>query len=130
MEVGVAAQIDCIIEKGNPEPSVKWTRKGHKEDVLSSGLSLMFHNPTEEDQAVYCVEVRWLLISLELRTLNSQVENVAGSDKQEILVSISDTLLSRKQIQPELKSGVADLVKELSSSVDKLSIRGSHSAYQ
>ena len=57
MEVGVASQIDCIIEKGYPKPSVKWTKKGHNEDVLGKGLSLMFDNPTEEAQAVYCVEV-------------------------------------------------------------------------
>ena len=57
MEVGVAAQIDCIVEKGYPQPSVKWTKKGRSEDILSNGLSLMFDNPTEENQAVYCVEV-------------------------------------------------------------------------
>ena len=59
MEVGVAAQIDCVVEKGYPQPSVKWTKKGQKEEVLSTGLSLMFDNPTGEDQAVYCVEVRY-----------------------------------------------------------------------
>ena len=57
MEVGVASQIDCIIEKGHPEPSVKWTKKGHNKDVLGRGFSLMFDNPTDENQAVYCVEV-------------------------------------------------------------------------
>ena len=57
MEVGVAAQIDCVVEKGYPQPSVKWTKKGQKGEVLSTGLSLMFDNPTGEDQAVYCVEV-------------------------------------------------------------------------
>ena len=57
MKVGVATQIDCIIEKGYPKPSVKWTKKGHNEDVLSNSLSLMFDNPTEENQGVYCVEV-------------------------------------------------------------------------
>ena len=57
MEVGVAAQLDCVIEKGYPEPSIKWTKKGQNKKVLSNGLSLMFDNPTEETQAVYCVEV-------------------------------------------------------------------------
>ena len=57
MEVGVASQIDCIIEKGHPRPEIKWTKKGHDEDVLNKGLSLMFDNPTEENQSVYCVEV-------------------------------------------------------------------------
>ena len=56
MEVGVAEQIDCIIEKGYPEPTIKWT-KGDNENVLETGLSLMFDNPTEENQGVYCVEV-------------------------------------------------------------------------
>ena len=27
MKVGVATQIDCIIEKGYPEPTIKWTKK-------------------------------------------------------------------------------------------------------
>ena len=60
MEAGVASQIDCIIEKGYPIPEsekVKWTKKGNNEDVLSTGLSLMFDNPTEENQGTYCVEV-------------------------------------------------------------------------
>ena len=57
IQAGVAAQIDCIIEKGNPEPSIKWTKKGQDEDVLSTGLSLIIDDPTEEDQATYCVEV-------------------------------------------------------------------------
>ena len=57
MEVGVAAQLDCVIEKGYPKPSIKWTKKGNNNKVLSNDLSLMFDNPTEENQAVYCVEV-------------------------------------------------------------------------
>ena len=58
MEVGVASQIDCILEKGHPRPTIKWTKKKpHHEDVLGKGLSLMFNNPSEENQAVYCVEV-------------------------------------------------------------------------
>ena len=57
MEVGVAAQLDCVIEKGYPWPSIKWTKKGNNDKVLSNDLSLMFDNPTEENQAVYCVEV-------------------------------------------------------------------------
>ena len=57
MEVGVAAQLDCVIEKGYPQPSIKWTKKGDNNHVLSNGLSLMFDNPAEENQAVYCVEV-------------------------------------------------------------------------
>jgi len=81
LEVGEASQIDCILEKGYPEPTIKWTRKGKNEDVLSTGRSLMFDNPTEENQAVYCVEV----------------ENVAGSDKQEILVEVSDTIADKKE---------------------------------
>ena len=58
MEFGVASQIDCTIEKGYPKPKkVKWTKKGNNEDVLETGLSLMFDNPTEENQGIYCVEV-------------------------------------------------------------------------
>ena len=57
MEVGLADQIDCIIERGHPKPSIKWTKKGHSEEVLSETDSLKFLNPTEADQAVYCVEV-------------------------------------------------------------------------
>ena len=57
MQVGEASQIDCTIEKGYPEPTIKWTRKGNNEDVLSNGFSLMFDNPTEENQGIYCVEV-------------------------------------------------------------------------
>ena len=57
MQVGVAAQIDCIIEKGYPLPTIKWTKKGENKNVLSNDLSLMFVNPTEEDQAIYCIEV-------------------------------------------------------------------------
>merc|ERR1719237_1282956 len=75
MQVGEASQIDCTIW-GYPEPTIKWTRKGNNEDVLSNGFSLMFDNPTEENQGTYCVEV----------------ENVAGSDRQEILVEVKDTI--------------------------------------
>ena len=57
MQVGEGSQIDCTIEKGYPEPRIKWTKKGNNEDVLETGLSLMFDNPTEENQGVYCVEV-------------------------------------------------------------------------
>ena len=57
MQVGEASQIDCTIERGYPEPTIKWTKKGNNEDVLETGLSLMFDNPTEENQGTYCVEV-------------------------------------------------------------------------
>ena len=57
MEVGLAEQIDCTIERGHPKPSIKWTKKGNVDDVLSENDSLMFPNPTEADQAAYCVEV-------------------------------------------------------------------------
>ena len=60
LEVGVASQIDCVIEKGYPKPEIKWTKKGKNEEVLSNGLFLPFDNPTEENQAVYCVEVCWI----------------------------------------------------------------------
>ena len=66
MEVGVAAEIECIIEKGYLQPAIKWTKKGHTENVLSTGPSLMFDNPTEEDEAVYCVEVQNFSLSLDL----------------------------------------------------------------
>merc|ERR1719278_58367 len=80
MQVGEASQIDCTIERGYPEPTIKWTRKGNNEDVLSNGFSLMFDNPTEENQGTYCVEV----------------ENVAGSDRQEILVEVTDSIADRE----------------------------------
>ena len=58
MEVGLGNEIGCTIEQGYPEPTKwKWTKKGHPENVLSSKPSLKFVNPTEEDEAVYCVEV-------------------------------------------------------------------------
>ena len=63
MEVGLANQVDCTIERGHPKPSIKWTKKGESEVVLSEIDSLMFANPTEADQAVYCVEVCILSIS-------------------------------------------------------------------
>ena len=58
MEVGLGDVIECTIEKGYPKPTMwKWTKKGHPEIVLSTGPSLKFVNPTEEDQAVYYIEV-------------------------------------------------------------------------
>ena len=63
MEVGLANQIDCTIVRGHPKPSIKWTKKGESDVVLSEIDSLMFANPTEADQAVYCVEVCILSIS-------------------------------------------------------------------
>ena len=63
MEVGLANQVDCTIERGHPKPSIKWTKKGESDVVLSEIDSLMFANPTEADQAVYCVEVCILSIS-------------------------------------------------------------------
>ena len=57
MEVGVASQIDCTIERGHPTPTIKWTKKGIQSEVLSNGPSLMFPNPTEMQQAIYSVEV-------------------------------------------------------------------------
>ena len=65
MQVGVANQIDCTIEKGYPEPSIKWTKKGDNENVLSTNCSLMFPNATADDQGVYCVEVCRLLDGLD-----------------------------------------------------------------
>jgi len=82
MEVGLGDEIECTIEKGYPEPTKwKWTKKGNPENVLSNGSSLKFVNPTEEDQAVYCIEV----------------ENGVTSDKQEVLVEIKDTIAGNEE---------------------------------
>ena len=64
MQVGVANQIDCTVE-GYPQPSIKWTKKGDNENVLSTNCSLMFPNATADDQGVYCVEVCRLLDGLD-----------------------------------------------------------------
>jgi len=101
MQVGVANQIDCTVEKGYPEPSITWTRKEDNEKVLSNGRSLMLPNATADIQGVYCVEAR----------------NLVGSDTQEILVKIPDVEKNEEE------GKIWDLVK-------KLSIRGSHSAYK
>merc|ERR1719458_961734 len=119
MEVGVASQIDCIIEKGYPEPTIKWTKKGNNEDVLSNGFSLMFDNPTEENQAVYCVEV----------------ENVAGSDRQEILVVVTDVIANReetleKTFDRKMNEWLGKELDTIRSSVNTLSIKASHAAFK
>jgi len=119
MQVGVANQIDCTVE-GYPVPSIKWTKKGDNENVLSTNCSLMFPNATADDQGVYCVEA----------------QNLVGCDTQEILVSFPELekneeqgrildLVTKLSIQGDKQNeeleGLTDLVK-------KLSIRGSHSA--
>jgi len=71
MEMGEADQIDCVIEKGYPAPTIQWRRKGQKA-ILSDTTSLMFPYPTKEDQAIYHVKA----------------ENVVGSAEQVVLVNI------------------------------------------
>merc|ERR1719458_2410461 len=137
MEVGVASQIDCIIETGYPEPTIKWTRKGNNEDVLETGLSLMFDNPTEENQGTYCVEV----------------ENEFASDRQEILVEVKDAIADgamalekafEKKMNTRLEkelgrisnavtenlSSIKGNTKSLNGLSRTLSIKESHAAYK
>ena len=96
MKMGEPDQIDCTIEKGNPKPEIKWTKKGHNEEVLSDGPTLEFVNPTKEDQAVYCVEVWRLLLesSFEESSNLLQAKNVAGSDMKEIRVKIAGNFVA------------------------------------
>merc|ERR550532_3682001 len=112
MQVGVANQIDCTVE-GYPVPSIKWTKKGGNENVLSTNCSLMFPNATADDQGVYCVEA----------------QNLVGCDTQEILVSFPELekneeqgrildLVTKLSIQGDKQNeeleGLTDLVKKLS----------------
>ena len=80
MQVGVANQIDCTVEKGYPEPSITWTRKEDNEKVLSNGRSLMLPNATADIQGVYCVEVCMLLDGLdeEVLTFNLSGAKLGG----------------------------------------------------
>jgi len=121
MKVGVANQIDCTVE-GYPEPSIKWTKKGDNENVLSTNCSLMFPNATADDQGVYCVEA----------------QNLVGCDTQEILVSFPELekneeqgrildLVTKLSIQGDKQNEEQGRISDL---VKKLSIRGSHSAFR